>query len=37
MQNDCIHYTADAYTLQGTLLGEAIVAAYEEYHTQLKT
>lgn len=28
MQNDCIHYTAEAYTLQGTLLGEAIVQAY---------
>lgn len=30
MQNDCIHYTAEAYTLQGRLLGEAIVLAYEQ-------
>ncbi|MDO4993713.1 MAG: GDSL-type esterase/lipase family protein [Bacteroidales bacterium] len=34
MQNDCIHYTAEAYTLQGTLLGEAIVQAYEQTETK---
>ncbi len=28
MQADCIHYTAQAYTLQGQLLGEAIAQAY---------
>ena len=34
MQSDCIHYTAEAYTLQGTLLGEAIVQAYEQSETK---
>lgn len=30
MQSDCIHYTAAGYELQGCLLGEAIVKAYEQ-------
>jgi len=30
MQTDCTHYTAPGYTLQGKLLGEAILKAYFE-------
>ncbi len=31
MNTDRIHYTAEGYNLQGTLLGEAIVQAYRKY------